>query len=70
MPQTELETELQIVSYGAGTNSTAMLIKMVELNEVVDAITFADTGGELPETYAYLDMFGAWLSLGHWKRIA
>lgn len=62
MPHLDEDAKLQIVSYGAGTNSTAMLIKMVERSEVVDAITFADTGGELPETYAYLDMFGAWLT--------
>jgi len=50
-----------VVSYGAGTNSTAMLIGMVERGEQVDAIVFADTGGERPETYAYVDMFSAWL---------
>lgn len=50
-----------IVSYGAGTNSTAMLVGLVERGERVDAIVFADTGGERPETYAYVEMFSAWL---------
>lgn len=50
-----------VVSYGAGTNSTAMLIEMVKHGERADLITFADTGGERPETYAYLTMFSAWL---------
>lgn len=50
-----------IVSYGAGTNSTAMLIEMAKRGDQVDLITFADTGGERPETYAYLAMFSDWL---------
>lgn len=52
---------LQVVSYGAGTNSTALLIELVKRGERVDLITFADTGGERPETYAYLAMFSEWL---------
>lgn len=52
---------MQIVSYGAGTNSTAMLIEMAKRGDQVDLITFADTGGERPETYAYLAMFSEWL---------
>ena len=51
----------QIVSYGGGTNSTAMLIEMVRLEEQCDAIVFADTGGERPETYAHVAEFSAWL---------
>lgn len=54
-------TGLTVVSYGAGTNSTAMLIEMLKRGERVDLITFADTGGELPETYKYKDMFSNWL---------
>ena len=50
-----------MVSYGAGTNSTAMLVEMVKRGEIVDCITFADTGGERAETYAYVVMFSAWL---------
>jgi hypothetical protein len=55
------ETELQIVSYGAGTNSTAMIVEMLRRGEPCDAIVFADTGGERPETYDYVAMFSAWL---------
>ena len=50
-----------IVSYGAGTNSTALLIEMVRLGEPVDAILFADTGGERPSTYSFVEIFSAWL---------
>jgi hypothetical protein len=52
---------LVVACYGAGTNSTAFLIGMVERGEPVDAILFADTGGERPETYAYVETFSAWL---------
>ena len=50
-----------VVSYGGGTNSTAMLIGMVERGEPVDLILFADTGGERPGTYSYLRLFSDWL---------
>ena len=50
-----------VVSYGGGTNSTALLIKLVQDGEKVDLILFADTGGESPETYAYIAMFSKWL---------
>lgn len=55
----EVETVIA-VSYGAGTNSTAMLIGMRERDIVPDVITFADTGGELPETYTHLDFMQEW----------
>lgn len=50
-----------MVAYGVGLNSTALLVGMVERGARPDAILFADTGGEKPETYAYLDIFDAWL---------
>jgi len=49
------------VSYGAGTNSTAMLVGMASWGMRPDVITFADTGGEKPETYSYIDYFSQWL---------
>lgn len=50
-----------IVSYGGGTNSTAMLIAMVFKRIKPDLILFADTGGELPETYQWVNTFSDWL---------
>ena len=50
-----------VTAYGAGTNSTAMLIGMVKRKEPVDLVLFADTGGERPETYEYRDVFSSWL---------
>lgn len=50
-----------LVSYGAGTDSTAELIEMVEREIVPDVILFADTGADRPETYWYVIMFSLWL---------
>lgn len=52
---------MNIVSFGGGTNSTAMLIGMYLHNIKVDMIMFADPGGEHPHTYEYLDIFNKWL---------
>ena len=38
-----------------------MLIGMVRHGIPADVILFADTGGEKPETYAYMEMFSQWL---------
>jgi hypothetical protein len=52
---------LRIVSYGLGLDSTAMIVLMHRMGMRPDIIVFADTGGEKPETYAYLAGFNAWL---------
>lgn len=51
---------MNIVAYGGGVNSTAMLIELHRRKERVDAILFADTGGERPETYAGLKQVSDW----------
>jgi hypothetical protein len=51
-----------VVSYGAGVDSTAMLVAMWRRGIRPDLILFADTGGEKPETYAFLDIMNAWLA--------
>ncbi len=43
-----------VVSYGAGVDSTAMLVGMAARGVAVDMILFANTGSEKPETYDYL----------------
>lgn len=53
--------EAHIVSYGAGINSTAMVLLMIEDGIAIDAILFADTGGEKPETYAFIKEFNSYL---------
>lgn len=43
-----------VLSYGAGVNSTALMIYLIRIQKRLDHVVFADTGGELPETYKYL----------------
>ena len=52
---------MNIVSYGGGTDSTAMLIELTKRQINVDLILFADTGGEKPHTYKYIKLFNDWL---------
>jgi hypothetical protein len=49
-----------MVGFGAGVNSTAMVIEMHRRGIRPDAILFADTGNEWPETYAAVDLFARW----------
>lgn len=50
-----------IASYGAGLNSTAMLVGLIQKQELFDLVLFSDTGGERPDTYDYIKTFDAWL---------
>ena len=52
---------MNIVSFGGGTNSAAMIIGMYLHKIPIDLITFADTGGEQPHTYEYIAIFNEWL---------
>ena len=47
---------MNVVGYGGGTDSTAMLIGLWKHHIPVDLILFADPGGEQPHTYAYLEI--------------
>jgi len=49
------------VAYGGGVNSTAFLIEFVRLGIRPGLILFSDTGGERPETYAFIRTFSDWL---------
>jgi hypothetical protein len=50
-----------VVAYGLGVNSTAMLVEFANRGITPDLILFADTGGEKPETYAYLPIIQRYL---------
>lgn len=52
---------MKIVTYGGGTNSTAMIIGMVKQGIIPDRILFSDTGGERPDTYEFIEKFSEWL---------
>lgn len=49
-----MSKQLHIVSFSGGKDSTAMLLRMIELNMRIDKIIFADTKLEFPETYEYI----------------
>ncbi len=58
---TDLPVYVSVLSYGGGTNSTAMLVGMHERGERPDYITFADTGSEQEYTYRHMGEVNAWL---------
>lgn len=53
---------ITVVNFGAGKNSTAMIIAMWLKKEKIDAIVFADTGNEKAETYSFIEKFDIWLT--------
>jgi len=46
--------ETIILNFSGGKDSTAMLLRMIELGEHIDYIVFADTGFEFPILYEYI----------------
>lgn len=54
---------MNIVCYGGGTNSTALIIGMYKKRIPIDLILFADTGAEMPHTYKFIDIFNEWLKI-------
>jgi hypothetical protein len=51
--------------FGGGVNSTAMILGALERGIEIDFICFADTGGEHPETYAWIETLNQWLKDNH-----
>ena len=49
-----------VVSYGGSTDSTALLVEAHNRGMRPDLILFADTGSEMPHTYAYLPVMAEW----------
>ena len=47
--------EWHVVSFSGGKDSTAMLLRMLELNMRVDEVLFCDTGVEFPQMYEHVD---------------
>lgn len=52
---------MNIVSFGGGVNSAAMLVGMYQRGIPIDLILFADVGAERPEIYAFLHEMNDWL---------
>lgn len=56
-----MNPELQLaIAYGGGINSTAMLLGLRNRGITPSLITFADTGGERPETYNHVTEVSDW----------
>jgi len=58
-----------VVSYGAGRDSTALIIELQRRNHRPDAIVFANTGSEKPSTYAFIPIFNRWLEQHGFPRV-
>ena len=53
---------MNIVSFGGGTNSAALIIGLYKHKIPIDLITFADTGAEHPHTYQFIEIINQWLA--------
>ena len=53
---------MNVVAFGGGTNSAAMVAGMYERGIPIDLILHADPGGEWPHTYQFIDIFSEWLA--------
>jgi 3'-phosphoadenosine 5'-phosphosulfate sulfotransferase (PAPS reductase)/FAD synthetase len=54
-----------IVSFSGGKDSSAMLLRMIEMGMPVDLVLFADTGMEFPQLYMYVERMKTYVqSLG------
>lgn len=57
-----IRRNMNILSYGGGTNSTALLLGLYERHIPIDLILFADTGAEHPHTYRHIEDMQKWLA--------
>lgn len=68
--QAALCGRLIALSFGAGVDSTAMLVALHLAGIRPDVITFADTGGEKPETMAHIEKINLVLASWGWPLIS
>ena len=62
------ESQNAFISWGAGVNSTAIIaLYRLGILEGKPEIVFADTGGELPETYQYINNLSEILRADGWE---
>jgi hypothetical protein len=64
-----LADRLRVVCFGAGVDSTAMLVILREAQLEPDLVTFADTGCEKPQTYEHLARMNAVLRAWAWPEV-
>ena len=51
-----------VLSFGGGVNSVALMVLLLQERLPFDEAVFADTGGEVPETYQYLEIAKKYLA--------
>lgn len=51
-----------VVAWGAGVDSTAMIVELAERGEPIDMVLFADPGSGKAGTYAFLPLFRRWMA--------
>lgn len=64
-----LQGRLVSLSFGAGVDSTAMLVALREAGLVPQLISMADTGGEKPETMRHVDRVNEVLQAWGWPSV-
>jgi 3'-phosphoadenosine 5'-phosphosulfate sulfotransferase (PAPS reductase)/FAD synthetase len=52
-----------IISFSGGKDSTAMLLKMVEMKMPIDEVIFCDVGLEFPQMYEHIDSVEKYLGI-------
>jgi 3'-phosphoadenosine 5'-phosphosulfate sulfotransferase (PAPS reductase)/FAD synthetase len=67
--RTTLADRIIAVCFGSGVDSTAMLVAMHEAQLRPHVLTFADTGGEKPETLHHLAAMNRVLAQWDWPQI-
>lgn len=50
-----------MVAWGAGVDSTAMIVELVARGEPIDMVLFADPGSEKADTHAFIPVFRDWM---------
>jgi 3'-phosphoadenosine 5'-phosphosulfate sulfotransferase (PAPS reductase)/FAD synthetase len=53
----------QFFSFSGGKDSTAMLIKAIELNEPIEDIVMFDTGWEFPEMHEHIKKVESYIDM-------
>jgi hypothetical protein len=67
---TNLSRRPIVLAYGLGVDSTAVIVGCVQQGLPIDAILFADVGGEKDETYAFLPIINAYLEKHGYPTVA
>ena len=51
-----------VAAWGAGVDSSAMIVELAERGEPIDMVLFADPGSEKAGTYTFIPVFRRWMA--------